>query len=302
MKATVILNPYANRWQALKRIPEVETALKMAGIDYELFITQTPGHGTELAAKAVQNGAALIIAAGGDGSISEVVNGMMLSTKSSGFERLPLFGILPLGSANDLVVNLKLSTDLNESARIIAQGNIKKMDIGEVNGRYFDNNSAIGLEPSITLIQQRITWLHGVIRYLLATVLGIIKNPHWEVQIDWENGSYHGSSTLVTVGNNPLTGGLFFMTPHANPFDGLLTFVHGYMETRLQTLQLLPRTMKAGIGSYVEHPNIHEIHTPWLRIHAMQPTPLHADGEIQSEAIQEIHYQIIPAILPIIIN
>ncbi len=302
MKATVILNPYAGRWQAIKRRPEVETALKMAGIDYELLVTQAPGHGTELAARAVQNGAPLIISAGGDGSISEVVNGMMLSANSSNFDRLPPFGIIPLGSANDLVVNLKLSTELNEAAKIIAQGDIKKMDLGEVNGRYFDNNSAIGLEPTITLIQQRITWLHGVIRYLVATLLGIYKNPHWNVQIEWEGGSYAGPSTLVTVGNNPLTGGLFYMTPHANPFDGLLTFVHGYMATRIQTLQLLPRTMKPGIGSYVEHPNIHEFHSPWLKIHSKSPTPMHADGEIQSEAIQDINYRIIPSILPIIVK
>lgn len=300
MKAIVILNPYANRWQALKRIPEVENALKLAGIDYELQVTQAPGHGIELAVKAIQNGADLIISAGGDGSISEVVNGMMQCTKDTGFQHLPPIGILPLGSANDLVVNLKLSTDLNESARIIAQGNIKKMDIGEVNGRYFDNNSAIGLEPSITLIQQKITWIHGVIRYLLATFLGIIKNPRWEVKIEWEGGFYQGPSTLATVGNNPLTGGLFFMTPHANPFDGLLTFVHGYMSTRLQILQLLPRTMKPDEGSYVEHPNIHEINSPWIKIHSYQPTPLHADGEIQSEAIQDINYKIIPSVLPII--
>ncbi len=302
MKATVILNPYAGRWHALKRKPEVETALKTAGIDYDLFITQTPGHGTELAAKAVQNGAPLIISAGGDGSISEVVNGMMSGAKSSGLADLPPFGILPLGSANDLVVNLKLSTDLNEAARIISQGQIKYMDLGEVNGRYFDNNSAVGLEPSITLIQQRITWLHGTLRYLLATLLGITKNLHWEIQIEWEGGSYHGPSTLVTVGNNPLTGGLFYMTPHANPFDGLLTFVHGYMATRLQTLQLLPRTMKPGAGSYIEHPNIHEIHSPWLKIHSFTSTPMHADGEIQSEAIQDINYRIIPGILPIIVK
>jgi len=302
MKASVILNPYANRWKALKRIPEVENALKTAGIDYELSITQAPGHGTELAAKAVQNGAELIISAGGDGSISEVVNGMLLGSKSANFERLPPLGIIPLGSANDLVVNLKLSTDLNEAARIIAQENIKKMDIGEVNGRYFDNNSAIGLEPSITLIQQRITWIHGVIRYLLATLLGILKNPHWEVHIEWEGGSFQGPSTLVTVGNNPITGGLFYMTPHANPFDGLLTFVYGYMATRMQTLQLLPRTMKPDKGSYVEHPNIHEIHSPWLKIHSIQPTPLHADGEIQSEAIQDISYHIIPSVLPVILK
>jgi len=302
MKATVILNPYAGRWRALKRKPELEAALKLANIDYELLITQGPGHGIELAAKAVQNGSPLIISAGGDGSISEVINGMMLAASLSGYDRLPPVGVLPLGSANDLVVNLKLSTDLNEAARIIAQGNIKKMDLGEVNSRYFDNNSAIGLEPTITLIQQKITWLHGTLRYLLATIIGIIQNHHWEVKIDWDGGSYHGPCTLVTVGNNPITGGLFYMTPHADPFDGMLTFVHGYMPTRTQTMRLLPRTMKPSEGSYIEHPNIHEYQTPWLTIHSLQPTPMHADGEIQSEALQEINYRIIPAILPIIVR
>lgn len=303
MKAIVILNPYAGRWQALKRKPELETALLKAGIDYELLITQAPGHGTELAAKAVLDGSLLIISAGGDGSISEVINGMMLGAASVGFDRLPPVGIMPLGSANDLVVNLKLSTNLNEAAQIIASGNIKKIDLGEVNKtRYFDNNSAIGLEPTITLIQQQITWIHGVIRYLLATLLGILKNPHWDIQIEWDNGIYQGPSSLVTTGNCPLTGGLFFMTPHANPFDGLLTFVYGYMATRLQVLRLLPRTMKPGAGSYVEHPDIHEVHSPWLKIKTHQPTPMHADGEIQSTAINEIYYRIIPEVLPIILN
>jgi len=60
--------------------------------------------------------------------------------------------------------------------------------------------------------------------------------------------------------------------------------------------------MKPSEGSYIEHPNIHEYQTPWLTIHSLQPTPMHADGEIQSEALQEINYRIIPAILPIIVR
>lgn len=303
MKALVIYNPYSGRWSSLKKKPEAEAALRQADIDYDLEMTEGPGHAIDLAVKAVQQGVKLIIAAGGDGTISEVVNGMAIAAG----ERLndspvgPL-GILPLGSANDMVDNLGLPKDLIVAARVIAGGNCKLIDLCKVNTRYFDNNSAIGLEPYITLIQQQIKRLKGTSRYLLATLMGVYANPNWTMQLSWDGGNYHGPVTLVTVGNSPRTGGIFYVTPHANPCDGLLTFVYGYMPTRGQTLQLLPKTMKPDRGNYVEHPNIHEINTTWLRIHSESPTPMHADGEIQSEAIQDLEYSILPGRLSVIIN
>ncbi|MGB9669278.1 MAG: acylglycerol kinase family protein, partial [Anaerolineales bacterium] len=77
MVASVILNPYANRWRALKRQPEMEKALQSAGITYDLVKTTQPGEGVKLAYQAVLNGYSPIIAAGGDGSISDVANGIM---------------------------------------------------------------------------------------------------------------------------------------------------------------------------------------------------------------------------------
>ena len=298
MVAKVIFNPYAGRWLALQKKQEAESALSKVGIEYELVATAAPGEGVRLAAEAVQQGYAPIISAGGDGSISEVVNGIFLGI---GGKKPPPLGVLPLGSANDLVDNLGLPRDLESAARVIASGNTRYLDLCQVNGRYFDNNAAIGLEPYITLIQQRIKRVRGIIRYLLATLLGIKDNPVWRMSLEWEGGAYQGPVTLVTVGNAPRTGGLFFMTPHADPFDGKLTFVHGYMATRLQILRLLPRTMKSGKGSYVEHPAIHELSATWLRVRAESPTPAHADGEIFSNAIQELEYRIHPGCLPILL-
>jgi diacylglycerol kinase (ATP) len=300
MVAKVILNPYAGRWQALNRREEMVSALKASGIDFELVATASPGQGTELAAQAVKDGFDPIISAGGDGSISEVVNGIAQAMLDSEHERWPSLGIIPLGSANDLVDNLGLPKELDKAAGVIAAGMTRMMDLCEVNGRLFDNNAAIGLEPYITLIQQRITRLRGTLRYLVATLRGVIDKPQWEMHLEWQGGQYDGPITLVTVGNNPRTGGIFYVTPHANPFDGLLTFVYGFMPTRLQILRLLPRTMKSGAGNYVEHPDIHEVNSPWLRVHSEKPTPSHADGEIQSEAIQDLEYRVIPARLPIL--
>jgi len=166
--------------------------------------------------------------------------------------------------------------------------------------RHFDNNSAVGLEPHITLIQERIPRLRGVLRYLLAALIGIFQRPVWSMHLSWEGGEYHGPVSLVTVGNCPLTGGVFYMTPHALPADGKLTFVYTFVPSRLGMLSLLPKAMKPGVGSYVENPLVHEINTPWLSIRSEQPTPLHADGEIQSRAARQIDYVIQPGRLTIL--
>jgi len=299
MTAKVILNPYANRWNAEKRWPEAALALKTAGVDFEQVVSERPRQIVELAEQAARQGFSPIIAAGGDGTIGETVNGLARAAKSEKSLLGPL-GILPLGSANDLVDNLGLPRDLKAAAQVIAAGKIRRMDVGYVNGLYFANNSAIGLEPHITLVQQRITWIKGMIRYLVAALRGIMDNPQWTAKIEWDGGQYEGPITLVTVGNGPRTGGVFYMAPHADPFDSKLTFVYGYRQKRSEILTLLPRTMKPGEGSYVEMDGMYEHQATHIKIHVDSPTPAHADGEIFSEAIQDLEYRIFPSRLQIL--
>lgn len=311
MTAKVILNPYAGRWKGLQKRDEIETTLRSLGVKFDLVMTEAPNHGVELAHQAVVDGYSPIISAGGDGSFSEVMNGIVTAAQESQTQPVA-FGVLPLGTANDLMVNLRLPTDLAGASKVIADGYTRRIDLGEVTAwdltrksskkRYFDNNSAIGLEPSITLIQQRISWLRGSIRYIVAALMGVAKNPQWTMHLEWDGGDYNGPATLVTAGNNPLTGGVFYMAPHADPHDGKLDFVFGYVASRLQILRLLPRTMKAGEGNYVEHPAIREIRVSWLKIHTDQPTSLHADGEIQFEATQDIEYHILQDYLPVLMH
>lgn len=303
-RAKVILNPYAGRWLAQSQREKVERELRLSGIEYDISSTDGPGHGTSLARQAVDDGYSPVVSAGGDGTISEIVNGML---QASGDQPPPPLGIIPLGSANDLVINLGLPVDIKQSVQIIAAGHQRWIDIGQVafgsplQYRYFDNNSAIGLEPTVTLIQQNMKNLRGVLRYVVASVRGIMRNPSWHIQLEWDTGRYDGPVTLVTIGNCPLTGGLY-MAPHADPYDGKLTFVYGYMSSRLQMLSLLPKTMKPGPGNYVEHPNIHEINAEWLHILLDSPSPLHADGEIQTEDATEVSYTIYPDRLPVLMH
>jgi len=217
MKAKVILNPYSNRWNSNKRWSEAEAALIKEKIPFDLAISEKPRHIIELTREAVEQGYSPIIAAGGDGTIGEVVNGMAKASKSKDDQFGPL-GILPLGSANDLVDNLGLPKDLGEAAKVIAAGKTRKMDIGSVNGFYFANNSAIGLEPYITLKQEKIKSIKGIMRYLIAAVQGIWDNPQWNATIEWDDGKYQGPILLVSVGNAPRTGGGFFYGSSCRPF------------------------------------------------------------------------------------
>jgi diacylglycerol kinase (ATP) len=293
MSDLVILNPYSNRWKAQAQRPALEAALKAFEVDYEIVETSGPGHATQLAETAARNGARRLIAAGGDGTIGEIVNGLYRAVPTG---ELPVLGIMPLGTANDLVVNLGLPRTIMGAAEAFKRGITKRIDLGRVNDWVYANNSAVGLEPVVTLYNIRMTRLRGVVRYLVAALRAIASSPRWDMQLAWDEGEYSGPVSLVSVGNCPLTGGLFRMAPAADPADGLLTFVYGYAPTKLKMLSLLPRAIN---GSYVDDPAIHQHHTTRLTIHSQPPTPLQADGEIRGETLTDLNYEVIPAKLAV---
>jgi len=298
MTAKVILNPYSNRWNSKARWPEAEAALKAAGFNFELTVSEHKGQIVELAKQAALEGFSPIIAAGGDGTIGEAVNGLM---QAAGTEAQPVgpFGILPLGSANDLAYSLKLPTDLNAAARVIAAGQTRLMDVGKLNGKYFVNNSAAGLEPYVTIKHEKITWIKGIARYLVAAVQGILDKPEWVGEVTWDGGEYKGKLSLITLGNGRRTGG-FFMTPHADLYDGKLTLAYGYRATRLGLFQALPRAFNEEKGSYVEMEGMRELHCTRVRIHLDHPSPAHTDGELFPQWMQDFEYEILPARLKIL--
>ncbi len=299
MTAKVILNPYSNRWNSQKRWPEAEAALRAAGVDFELVVSQSKGQIAGLAEKAAREKFSPIIVAGGDGSLGDAVNGLARAAVSEQDALGPL-GIMPTGSANDLGYALGLPTDLKEAALIIARGKTRAMDLGTLNGRYFINNSAAGLEPYVSTKHEKIHWIKGMARYLVAAVQGIMDKPEWQGSVQWDDGSYTGKFSLISIGNGKRTGG-FFMTPHADPFDGKLTFAYGYRATRRGMFQALPRAFNEGKGSYIELEGIHEIHTTRVSLHLDSPSPAHTDGELLPQWIKDFEYEIQPGRLNMIV-
>jgi diacylglycerol kinase (ATP) len=300
MTAKVILNPYSNRWNSQKRWAEAEAALQMAGVSFDLAISQRKGQIVELAEQAARERFSPVVVAGGDGSIGDAANGLMRAARSTG-GWMPALAILPTGSANDLAYALGLPTDLNEAAGVIAAGKAKPMDVGRLNDRYFVNNSAAGLEPYTTLKHEKIHWIKGMARYLVAAVQAIMDKPEWFGRVKWDGADFEGKLSLISVGNGRRSGG-FFMTPHADPFDGKLTFAFGYRATRLGLFQALPRAFNEDKGSYVEMEGMYEVHATRISIHLDRPSPAHTDGELLLEWIQDFEYEILPGCLSIIVK
>jgi diacylglycerol kinase (ATP) len=299
MTAKVILNPYSNRWISQARWPEADSALKATGLDFVLEESQKKKQIVELVADASREGFSPIIIAGGDGSIGDAVNGLAIAAKSENAIFGPI-GIMPLGSANDLVFNVGLPLDLAEAARVIAKGKTQRLDLGCLNGKYFANNSAIGLEPYVTIKHERISWIKGMARYLVAALNAIMDKQDWWGEIKWDDGEFNGPLSLVSVGNGRRTGG-FFMTPHADPFDGKLTVTFGYRRTRLGLLMALPSAFNESKGSVVELDGIQEILCTHLSIHLDRPSPAHTDGELFEDWMQDFEYEIFPKKLELLV-
>jgi len=292
MKVKIILNPYANRWKAKKRIPAIKKAFAEVDLPFDLALIPEPGAGSAEAIKAVEEGYDAVVAAGGDGTVSEVVNGLILC---SGEDATHPLGVLPIGTGNDFNAMSSLPNELLASVQTIAAGQTRQLDAGRIkmDGKvhFFDNNCALAMEPMVTIENLSMTRLRGNLRYLIAVIRALTKLRAWHMQISWEGGQYEGPMYLLSVCNSPRTGGIFMMAPHALMDDGLLDYVFAPEIPKTTVVSLVPQIIK---GSHIHHPQVTFGRSPWLKVESKPGTPIHADGEVLGESFSKMEYDILP--------
>ena len=293
MKIKVILNPYANRWRAGSRLAEVQAAFAAAGLTPDIVQTKKPVEAISLAETAVSEGYDAVVAAGGDGTLSEVANGLL---RAAGDGPTVPFGILPIGTANDFSDMVGLPRDLTQAVQIIARGQTRQIDAGRINDHFFINNCAVAMEPMITLENIRMKRLSGELRYVVALLKGLIKLKAWNMQVRWDDGGHDGPAYLLSVCNGPRTGG-FYMAPDAVVDDGLFDFVFAPMVPKLTVIAILIRLFRK---THIFHPQVVYGRATHISITSSPGTPIHADGEIIAEAATQIEYQILPGKLTLL--
>lgn len=303
MRVKVILNPWARSGRADKQISKIGLALISAGIDYELVTLRRRGQAREEALSAAYDRYDAVVAAGGDGTINEVVSGLIAASGSN--PTMPL-GILPLGTANDFSDSVDIPRNLQAAAALIASGTCRQIDAGQVrysspgatlNGkhqfhnRFFDNSCAVAMEPMVVLETSSSSRLPGNVRYLSAVIKGLRNLKAWHMRISWDSGAYEGPISLLSVANGPRTGGVFKVAPEALLDDGLFDLVFAPNLPIREILPLLPRFLS---GSHLEHPKFFSCRTTSIHIRCDPGTPVHADGELITDEATTICYQILP--------
>ena len=287
MTIKIILNPYANRWGAQAKTEKVRRVFADLQVPFDLAITREPQEGIALAETAVHEGYDAVIAAGGDGTINEVINGVLRATSAG--PTLP-FGILPLGSANDFNRMAGLPLDISEAAQVIKEGHTRLIDAGLVNGRYFINNSAVAMEPTVTLESLKIHRVSGESRYLLALLRAVIGLKAWKMDVRWDDGRYAGPTFLLSVCSSPRTGG-FTMAPGAEIDDGMLDMVLLPEVSKPKFMQLLLRLMQ---GTHTEAEEVIYTRVTTVTLTSEPGTPVHADGEVFSTSETSLSYTTLP--------
>ncbi|MEW5870209.1 MAG: diacylglycerol kinase family protein [Chloroflexota bacterium] len=274
----LIVNPNADlgrAWHAaadLRPIVEEFGGADWAGTVY-------PTHAVELARQAAEEGYELVIAAGGDGTAHEVVNGLMQVPK----ERRPRLGVVPIGSGNDFSHAVGMDPRPPYALRQIFTGKPRSIDIGLLKDdhnrqEYWVNAVGIGFDTTVTIRSRRITLLRGFLIYLVAVVQTILFNhdaPLMQVNTDLE--SWEQNMIMLVLCNGPREGGGFHIQPEARPDDGIFHYAGVEKVSRPMMFRLLPEVMN-GTHARFKQVRMGQFHR--LDLKADRPLYVHTDGEI----------------------
>jgi len=284
-----IVNPTAGRGAAARVWPVVREVLAERGARVQLAPTRGRGHATELAQEAATAGWPVVVAVGGDGTVHEVVNGLM---RASAAGEAPALGIVPVGSGNDFALLAGIPRDPAEAARRIASGTERRVDVGRVGERWFTNGVGVGLDARVAVEANRSRRFKGIGIYLwaLAKVLRGFTPPVMRVEIDGTE-VLERPMTLVTVGNGGRHGGGFWICPSARLDDGLLDVCVCDGLSKPRILRLLPKVMR---GTHAGESCVHMRTARRVRIASESPVAVHADGEILAEDARELEIEIEP--------
>jgi diacylglycerol kinase family enzyme len=288
----VIYNPSAGRGRAAERLKRFRRVL---GERVELRPTNGPGHAEELALEAARDGFATVAAAGGDGTVHEVANGLVRAGPTG-----TNLAVLPVGSANDYAVALGLGADW--WLRPDPEVGPRRVDVGVVRSgsrsRYFINGLGLGFNGEVTREAGRIRGLQGVALYGMALLRSLcfhFTHPVMTLRLD-DEPPRTGPTLAVSLALGRREGN-FVVAPDARLDDGLFEYVHAGALTRRNVLGFVPGLIT---GRLPTHPAVARGRCRKATLHSEAPLTVHLDGEffcLPEEGLHDLEVELLPGAL-----
>lgn len=292
-RARIIYNPTSGRETLKRAIPDILNVYEKCGYETSAFCTTpTPLSAQNEADRCTKDGFDLIIAAGGDGTINEVINGI------APHESRPKLAIIPAGTTNDFARALNIPrNDFVRAAELINTHQFVKMDIGKVitasQERYFMNIGAAGSLTEVTYdVPANMKSVFGSLAYFVKGAELLPQIGKVPVSISYDDGIYEGTASMLFVALTNSVGGFEKIAPDKKLGDGKFTLIIVKTTNIAEILRLL--TLVINDGRHVNHPKIIYTKTSTVKAEALVDKPLmiNIDGEYGGDAPAEfVMYQ-----------
>ncbi|MEM9446621.1 MAG: diacylglycerol kinase family protein [Verrucomicrobiota bacterium] len=284
-KICIILNPAAKGERARRFV----RTLKREFPDVHLMLTRAPGHALNLAREASDKGFETIVAAGGDGTLNEVVNGMALSKSK--------LGIMPIGSVNVFAMELGIPREVDKAVEILRKHHTRKIDLARANNRWFVQLSGVGFDAEIVKSTDlNLKKALGPLSYAVTVSQLAGKKP---ATIHLRNGkkSHKKDGAFVLIGNGRLYGGPFAVFPDADLEDGLLDVC---LFEKISHMDVLRYIQGIILGRHINMEDVHYFKADKIVISSENnEVPVEVDGELSGNT--PVEFEVVTKGLEVIV-
>lgn len=248
MHHVVIFNPAAGKGGAAKQEPLIRRMLDQQRIPYTFERTEGPMHAASLAREAAESGAEVVVAAGGDGTCNELINGLMKATVPDG---KPAVGVISLGRGNDFASLVGVRDGAEAGVRALAAGRRRWIDVGrltgcgEYNPRYFCNGLGIGFDTRVGLEAAKMKHIGSFLGYVFGALKTVLIFPEAPtVRLRYDGVELHQQAAQISLMNGKRMGGAFYMCPRATSDDGQIDLCIAGRVGRAQMVRLFFHFLK----------------------------------------------------------
>lgn len=270
-RARLIYNPTSGREILKRNLPDILQKLEIAGYEASCHATTGAGDATNAAKIAVEREYDVVIAAGGDGTIHEVVNGIAEQ------KFRPRLGIIPGGTTNDFARALQIPRDIGAAVDIIVKGDTIPVDIGRINDKYFINIAGGGRITELTYeVPSKLKTMLGQLAYYLKGMEMLPSINATDLRIEYDGKLFEGEVMLFLVGLTNSIGGFEKLAPDSSINDGLFSLL---ILKKINLADFIRIATLALRGEHVNDPNVIYTQANHIKVESMEKVQLNLDGE-----------------------